>query len=165
MRRALADQLVPLTPAFGTEIDEGTGRFVLASGLRRFEQYENAIAVRLGLGVAVRYAIQIGLDVIAEAVAERSLEVAALLEGTDGVKLSAGRDSRGIVSFVHASLDPVAIRARLAADGVNVWVNTPVGTPRDAQVRRDVLPSVRVSPHYVTSDDDIARLAAALRRL
>ena len=43
VRRVLADQLVPLTPAFGTEIDERTGRFVLASGLRRFEQYENAI--------------------------------------------------------------------------------------------------------------------------
>ena len=48
---------------------------------------------------------------------------------------------------------------------MNVWVNTPVGTPRDAQVRTDVLPSVRVSPHYVTSDDDVARLAAALGRL
>ena len=105
---------VPLTPAFGTEIDERTGRFVLASGLRRFEQYENTIAMRLGLGVAVRYAIQIGLDEIAAAVAERSLEVADLLEGTDGVKLAASRDSRGIVSFVLASLDPVAIRARLA---------------------------------------------------
>jgi cysteine desulfurase / selenocysteine lyase len=165
VRRALADQLVPLTPAFGTEIDERTGRFVLASGLRRFEQYENAIAMRLGLGVAVRYAMQIGLDVIAEAVAERSLEVADLLEGTGGVKLAASRDSRGIVSFVHASLDPVTIRARLAAHGVNVWVNTPIGTPRDAQMRRDVLPSVRVSPHYVTSDDDMAKLHAGLRRL
>jgi len=165
VRRTIADQLGPRTPAFGTEVDEPTGRFLLAAGLRRFDQYESSIAVRLGLGVAVRYAIQIGLDVIAGAVAERSIEVTELLEGTDGVKLAASRDSRGIVSFIHSSLDPVAIRARLAADGVNVWVNTAVGTPRDAQVRRDVLPSVRVSPHYVTSDEDLVRLAAALRRL
>ena len=165
VRRALADELGPRTPAFGTEVDERTGRFLLAAGLRRFDQYESAIAVRLGLAVAVRYAIQIGLDVIAEAVAERSLEVTELLEATDNVKLAAGRDSRGIVSFVHSSLDPVAIRARLAAEGVNVWVNTPIGTPRDAQVRREVLPSVRVSPHYVTSDEDIAKLHAGLRRL
>ena len=165
VRQALADQLGPRTPAFGTAVDERTGRFVLAAGLRRFDQYESAIAVRLGLGVAIRYAIQIGLDVIADTVAERSLEVTNLLEGTDGVKLAASRDSRGIVSFLHSSLDPVAIRARLAAEGVNVWVNTPAGTPLDAQARREVLPSVRVSPHYVTSDDDIARLAAALRRL
>jgi cysteine desulfurase / selenocysteine lyase len=163
VRQALADRLVPLTPSFGTEIDEGTGHFVLASGLRRFAQYESGFAARLGLGLAARYAMQIGLDVIAEQVEQRSREVSDLLAGFDGIRLVGGRDSRGIVSFVHQSLDLVDIRARLAADGVNVWINRPVGTPRED--RANTLPSVRVSPHYVTTDDEVARLHAALTRL
>ena len=128
VRQALADRLVPLTPSFGTEVDEGTGHFVLASGLRRFDQYESGFAARLGLGIAARYTMQIGLDVIAEQVEQRSREVSDLLTGFDGIRLVGGRDSRGIVSFVHTSRDLFDIRARLAADGVNVWVNTPVGT-------------------------------------
>ncbi len=46
---------------------------------------------------------------------------------------------------------------------MNVWVNTPVGTPRDK--RPHTLPSVRVSPHYVTTDDEIVRLRTALALL
>ncbi len=44
VEQTLADQLIPLTPSFGTEFDEGAGRFTLASGLRRFDQYESAFA-------------------------------------------------------------------------------------------------------------------------
>ena len=163
VQQALADQLIPLTPSFGTEFDEGARRFALAPGLRRFDQYESAFAVRLGLGVAVRHAMQIGLGQIAETVVQRSREVSELLSSFDGISLVGGLDSRGIVSFVHASLHPNEIRARLASDGVNVWVNTPVGTPRDE--RPHTLPSVRVSPHYVTTDDDVSKLHAALARL
>jgi selenocysteine lyase/cysteine desulfurase len=162
-RRAIADQLIPLTPSFGTEFDEGAGRFELAAGLRRFDQYESAIAQRLGLGVAARYAVQVGLDQIAEAVGERSREMSDLLAGFEDIRLTGTRDSKGIVSFVHARLEPNDVRARLAADGVNVWVNTSAGTPRHGGA--DPLPSVRVSPHYVTTDDEVAQLHAALARL
>jgi selenocysteine lyase/cysteine desulfurase len=109
--------------------------------------------------------MQIGLDRIAERVAEISAEVADLLTAVPGARLVAGRESRGIVSFVHDTLDPHDIRRRLAAHGVNVWVNTPAGTPRDARTRETVLPSVRVSPHYVTNADDLARLRAGLAGL
>ena len=163
VRHALADRLVPVTPSFGSEFDEQAGRFVLASGLRRFDQYESGIAARLGLGVAARYSMQIGLDAIAEQVEQRSREVSDVLDGFADIRLTGGRDSRGIVSFVHRSVDPFDIRARLGADGVNVWVNTQAGTPRDDHP--DTLPSVRVSPHYVTTDEEIARLHAALARL
>ncbi len=165
VRRALADQLIPLTPSFGTEFDDRTRQFALAPGLRRFEQYESAIGLRLGLGVAVRYAMQIGLDRIAERVAEISIEVADLLTAVPGGRLVAGRASRGIVSFAHDTLEPHDIRRRLAAHGVNVWVNTPAGTPRDARTRDAGLPSVRVSPHYVTNEDDLAQLRAGLAHL
>lgn len=163
VRRAVADQLIPLTPSFGTGVDEGEPRFVLAPGLRRFDQYESGLAARLGLGVAARHAMQFGLDAIAEQVGQRSREVTDVLAGFADIRLTGGRASRGIVSFVHRSLDPFDIRGRLGADGVNVWVNTQAGTPRDDHP--DTLPSIRVSPHYVTTDEDISQLHAALARL
>ncbi len=164
IRSELAERLVPLTPSFGTDYDESLGRFPLAAGIRRFDQFEFNVAARLGLGVAARYASEIGLDRISEQVAARSRQVVEIISSFD-TEIAGGADSRGIVSFVHRSHEPDAVRARFAAADVNVWVNTAAGTPRDARARPWLLPSVRVSPHYVTTDDDLARLHAAMRSL
>ena len=82
----------------------------------------------------------------------------------EGVRLTGTPDDRGIVSFVHATLSPEEVVAALAEAGVNAWVNPAGGAPYDAAAR-PVLPSVRLSPHYVTSDDDLDRLDRALRSL
>jgi selenocysteine lyase/cysteine desulfurase len=163
MRSDLADRVVPLTPSFGTDFAEATGTFPLLPGLRRFNQFEYCVAGRLGLGEAIRYALDIGLERIEELVRERSRAVVDLLSSF-GVDLPGGPDSRGIVSFTHSSVDARVVQQLLSAAGVNVWVSTPSGSPLDARVGR-ALPSVRVSPHYVTNDDDLARLDAAMRSL
>ncbi len=163
MRSGLADQVVPLTPSFATDFDEATGSFPLLPGLRRFNQFEYCVAARLGLGEATRYALDIGLEAIEEMMRERSHAVVDVLSSFD-VDLPGGRDSRGIVSFTHSSVDARAVQQHLGAAGVNVWVNTAAGSPLDARAR-GALPSVRVSPHYVTNDADLGRLHAAMRSL
>jgi len=163
MRSDLADRVVPLTPSFGTDFAEATGTFPLQPGLRRFDQFEYCVAVRLGLGEAVRYALDIGLDTIEELVRDRSRAVVDLLSSFE-VDLPGGGDSRGIVSFTHSSVDARAVQQHLSAAGVNVWVSTAAGSPLDARAR-GALPSVRVSPHYVTNDDDLARLHTAMSAL
>ena len=163
MRSDLADRVVPLTPSFGTDFAETTGTFPLLPGLRRFNQFEYCVAGRLGLGAAVRYALEIGIDTIEELVRDRSRVVVDLLSSS-GVDLPGGTHSRGIVSFTHPSVDARAVQQHLSAAGVNVWVSTPAGSPLDAWAGR-ALPSVRVSPHYVTNDEDLARLDAAMRSL
>ena len=75
-----------------------------------------------------------------------------------------GGDNRGIISFVHASLAAEEVCARLSAEGVNAWVNRPAGAPLDSTTGA-MLPSVRLSPHYVTDASDLARLDRALRSL
>lgn len=164
VRRSLADQLVPLTPGFGALERANPERYELAPGARRFDQFEHGVAGRLGLGVAARYASDIGLERIARLVAERSRAVTELVEGCDSLTLTGGRDCRGIVSFVHASMDADEVRARLSAQGVNAWVNRRAGAPLDIGTSSR-LPSVRLSPHYVTDDGDLARLHGALRSL
>ena len=163
MRSDLAGRIVPLTPSFGTDFDEATGTFPLLPGLRRFNQFEYCVAARLGLREAARYALDIGLEAIEVMVRERSRAVVDLLSSFE-VELPGGRDSRGIVSFTHSSVDARAVQEHLSAAGVNVWVSTAAGSPLDARAR-GALPSVRVSPHYVTNDDDLTRLDAAMRGL
>lgn len=164
VRRALADQLVPLVLPFGVVPADDLEAFTLPGGMRRFDQFESSIAGRLGLAEAARYATGIGTDRIAALVAERSRQVRGVLDAIDGVEPTGTPDDRGIVSFTHRTLSPDAVVAVAATHGVNLWVNPAGGAPFDAAARA-VLPSVRVSPHYVTTDADLDRLDRALRDL
>ena len=164
VRSTLAEQLVPLTPPFGSVDGAGADRFTLPRAARRFDQFEYGVAARLALGEAARYAARIGLERIADVVAERSRAVVQLVGAAGGLHLVGQPDDRGIISFVHRSMPPAEVQARLSAQGVNAWTNVPAGAPLDA-ARRPVLPSVRLSPHYVTTEEDLDRLEHALATL
>jgi cysteine desulfurase/selenocysteine lyase len=160
----LAEGLAPLSPGFGSVGPTEPGVFAFAPGARRFDSFEYGHAARLGLGESARYATAIGLGRIERLVAARSREVTDLLAGVDGVRLTAPPDAVGIISFGHRRLEPQEVQARLAAGGVNVWVNPAGGAPIDGDAR-PVLPSVRVSPHYCTDAADLAALGEALAAL
>jgi len=161
IRRPLADELAPLAVPFGVDARARSGVLALPPGARRFDMFDSGMAARLGLGEAARLASSIGMATIEAGVRRRSDDVRAVLASCAGVRLTGTPDDVGIVSFVHETVDPDEIRGRCQAAGVNVWVNMPGGAPLDA-ASRGGLPSVRVSPHHVTTDDDLARLAAAL---
>ncbi len=164
VRAALAAQIVPLALPFGAVDPDDLGRFTLPAGLRRLDQFEYGVAARLGVAEAARYAMALGLDRIGATMADRSRAVIERLASFDGVRLTGTPDDRGIISFVHPTLSPEAVQVGLSAHGVNTWVNPAGGAPFDAAAR-PVLPSVRVSPHYLTSDDDLDRLERALHAL
>ena len=164
VRAALADQLVPLALPFGVVDPADLGRYTLPTGLRRLDQFEYGVAARLGLAEAARYALALGLDAIAATTAERSRAVIDRVLAVDGLVLTGRPDDQGIISFRHPTSSPEAVSATLSAAGVNAWVNPAGGAPYDAAAR-PVLPSVRLSPHYVTSDDDLDRLERALAAL
>ncbi len=162
VRAALAEQLRPLVLPFGSVDLADPHHPTLPPAARRFDQFEYAVAARLGLGAAATYALDIGVDRIERIMAERSQAVIDLLRAIPGIRLTGTPQDRAIISFVVDGIDPAAIHAALTVHDVNVWVNPPGGAPLDA-VARPVLPSVRVSPHYTTSDDDLDRLDRALR--
>ncbi len=168
VRAALAEQLRPLVLPFGS-IDLAdpaplTDRvhLTLPPAARRFDQFEYAVAARLGLGAAATYALDIGVDRIERTMVQRSQAVIDLLAAIPAVRLTGTLHDRAIVSFIVDGVDPAAIQVALSTHDVNVWVNPAGGAPLDA-IARPVLPSVRVSPHYLTNDDDLDRLDRALR--
>jgi len=162
VRSSLAARLTPLAPPSGTASADGV--LSLPPAARRFDQFEFSLAARLGLGVAARVATDIGPAHIDRLVAARSQDVIDLLATIPRIRPTGTPRDRAIISFVHDTLEPAAVVAQASAAGVNLWVNPAVGAPLDL-ARRPVLPSVRVSPHYLTDATDLERLADALHML
>jgi len=139
--------------------------YEMRSDARRFETWERAPALHLGLGAAADYALQIGL----EAIQTRVLMLAdSLRDGLDkipGVTVQdIGAQKCAIVTFSHESVDGDSIKSAMSAEQINVSVSKPPSTLLDANAR--ALPDlVRVSPHYYNSEDELETFLSALRRI
>lgn len=137
--------------------------YALRSDARRFESWEASIAGRLGLGAAVRYALDWGLDAIEERVihlAERLREGLSALHGVTVRDL--GRRRCGIVSFTVDGHDPLALREALSAQGINVTTSSMGSTRLDMEARHlDMV--LRASVHYYNEEREIEALLRSLR--
>ena len=137
-------------------------RYELREDARRFETWENNYAARLGLGRAIDYALDLGLEAIESRCRTLSTSLRAGLQAIPGVSLhDLGPDPASIVTFTVGSRDPDALKARLAQSGYNVSVSRPSSTLLDARARQ--LPVVlRASPHYYNTEDEISRFVGAV---
>ena len=98
--------------------------YEFAGDATRYEQYETSFAAKVGLGAAVRYALDVGVDRIAATVGALAAELRERLRGLAGVAVhDRGAVLCGIVSFTKAGVDPEAAKARLAEAGISVTVS------------------------------------------
>ncbi len=136
--------------------------YTLRADARRFENWENNYAAKLGLGAAVDYALDWGLDAIHARVQTLAEELRGRLQDIPGVKLmDIGKEQSGIVTFVRDGADPMDIKAKLREQAINLSVSKPSSTLIDA-TRRQLGPIVRASVHYYNSEDEIDRLIRAV---
>ncbi|MFO1060141.1 MAG: aminotransferase class V-fold PLP-dependent enzyme [Dongiaceae bacterium] len=124
---------------------------------RRFENWESYVAGRLGLGAAVDYALELGLEAIAARIGALAGRLRDGLAAIPGVTVrDRGRVRCGIVSFTRAGESPDGLRRRLRARAVNVSVSTAASTLLDMQARGlDAV--VRASVHAYNSEAEIDR--------
>ena len=140
-------------------------RYELRPDARRFENWENAYALRAGLGAAAAYAAEIGIDNIQK----RAWGLADLLRqqlaDISGARLrDAGTEQCAIVSFTIEGLDPHQTVADLQNMGINIGASDPESTRLDAESRN--LPVVlRAAPHYYNTEAEIGQLVSALETL
>ena len=163
VRRELMHQLEPpIIDHFGAAW-VAADRYELRPDARRFETWENNYAARLGLGVAIDYALALGLDAIEARCRALAAELRAALTTIPGVRLhDLGPDPAAIVSFAWDRHDADRVMSYLGAAGINVSTSTPSSTLLDSTARH--LPVlVRASPHYYNNSAEIAALVAALR--
>ena len=142
-------------------------RYELAAGARRYEQYEGAMAARIGLGVAIRGLLDLGPAAVERRISALAADLRARLASTTGVTVhDRGRVRCGIVTFSVARHPAGAIKAALRERGVEVS-ECEVASYRLGMAHRGLDAVVRAAPHVFNTAAELARCVdavAALRR-
>lgn len=137
-------------------------RYELCPDAQRFESWESNVAARIGLGVALDYALSWGIDLIWARIQALAATLRARLEALSGVTIhDLGRQRCGIVSFAVEDRKPEAIRRALLTHRVNVSISTRSATLLDMQTR-GLAELVRASVHYYNTEGEVERFCAVL---
>jgi cysteine desulfurase / selenocysteine lyase len=161
VRQDIAYRLTPAVLGLdGAEWLSSTYR--IAPGARRFETWEINGASRIGLGVAVGYALGWGVERTWQRIQGLTGQLRKDLAGIRGVRVEdRGRDQCGIIALTFEEHDSHWVRARLQQAGINTWVCLENAACLDMQMRglRSLL---RVSLHYYNSPSELVRLCSVL---
>ncbi|MBY6685663.1 aminotransferase class V-fold PLP-dependent enzyme [Rhodococcus sp. BP-149] len=162
------DLLTSLEPAFidvfGAPL-VAPDHYELRDDARRFETWEADYAARLGLGVAVDYAVAVGIDRIRIRNAELVHRLRTGLSDIRGVTLrDRGTTHAAIVTLTHDAMSANDIKTALARYDINVSVSPPASTPLDSSTRR-LPPVLRLSPHYYTTTDEVDFVVDRVRHI
>lgn len=136
--------------------------YELLPDARRFENWESYVAGRIGLRAAVRYALELGLELIGARVTMLAGRLRASLAELPGVKVQdLGRVRSGIVTFTREGEQPRDIQARLRAADIGVSVSSKSSAQLDFG-RRGLTQVVRASVHYFNTEEEIGRFCDTL---
>jgi selenocysteine lyase/cysteine desulfurase len=168
VRRETLGRLEPHVNEIAASTWDGKRGFTWHDGAQRFDTWEKSYANVLGLGAAVRQALEIGMDQIGERAVGLGAYLRDRLDALPGVTTyDLGRERCAIVTAKVDALSTAHVAAALAARGINVTMTDPGHTQFDTEIR-DVHPLVRLSPHYYNTESELdcaievfAALAAA----
>lgn len=140
-------------------------QYRLRDDARRFETWENNYAARLGLGVAVDYALALGLETIETRCRALASRLRAGLATIPNLELrDLGPTPCAIVSFTMEGIEARAVVAGADRAGITIGASNPSSTRLDAEAR-SLPPLVRASPHYYNTEADVDRLIDHCLRL
>ena len=162
---ALQAGTAPLLPDMRGATWPDPDAFALAEGARRFENWEYAHALNLGLGAAADYARAIGLEAIRERAWGLAAELRDALEEIEGVRvLDRGAERCAIVTAEVRGLEADDIVASLRAEGINTSAVVRSSAVIDMD-RKHASTALRISPHYFNTSREIRAVAHELAAL
>lgn len=151
--------LVDMHGATWTESDA----FELTPDARRFETWEFAYALVLGLGAAARYAFDVGLGIARDRARDLAEYTRERLAALPGVRvLDRGPELCAIVTVALEGRDAKEIKLALRGRGIN----TSSPEREDAVIDMDekkAASALRISPHYYNTREEIDMAIEALR--
>jgi cysteine desulfurase/selenocysteine lyase len=140
-------------------------RYEIRADARRFENWETNYAGKIGLGVAVDYALSWGLESIYKRISHLSSMLRTRLNDVPGIQLrDLGIQKCGIVTFTVDGQDPQEIRRQLAEQRINVSVSQAASTRIDMD-QRGLASVVRASVHYYNTEEEVSRFCETLTRV
>lgn len=166
IRQSMLERLEPTPIDMSSAEWSARQEYILRNDARRFEISGGSVACQLGLGLAVEYAMAVGLENIAARVTMLAEELRDALARIPGVTVRDLPGSRsqprcGIVTFTHEAHDAKAIVETMRAQRMNVRV-TPLSSTRIDMEQRGLTAMVRASVHYYNTDEEIVRFVDAL---
>ncbi|MEP6733768.1 MAG: aminotransferase class V-fold PLP-dependent enzyme [bacterium] len=136
--------------------------YLPATSAKRFEEWEFAYALVLGLGEAARYAIAANVDACGQrAIALGAYTRARLVELPGATVLDRGRNLSAVVTASFAGQDGREIVRALTERRINTVASLRWFGLLDFG-ERGVETAVRISPHYYNTEQEIDRLIDAL---
>ncbi|MFD7093549.1 aminotransferase class V-fold PLP-dependent enzyme [Streptomyces xanthophaeus] len=161
VRQEIAHRLVP--PIVGLDgVEWLSGSYRLAPGARRFETWETNAASRIGLGVAVDYALGWGIGRTYGRTRSLAAGLREDLAGMRGVVLhDRGRERCGTIALAFEGRGAFEVRGALKDAGINTWVCRENAACVDMQ-ERGLSTLLRVSPHYYNSEQELERFCNVL---
>lgn len=164
VRRSILDQLEPPFLDMHAATWTTPESYEIRADARRFESWETNYAGKIGLGVAIDYALSWGLDAIETRVTALAERLRERLAALDGVRVhDQGQRRCAIVTFTVDGVPAQAVQRRLAESGVNTSVSVASSARLDLP-RRGLAELVRASVHYYNTDSELDRLVDALPR-
>jgi len=165
VRRELLDRLEPPFLDLHAATWVSRDRYEIRGDARRFENWETYVAGKIGLGVAIDYALGWGLPAIGGRVAALADALRGRLADVPGVTVrDLGRERCGIVTFTVDGVDALAVKTTLAAQAINATTSAVTSTRLDMEAR-GLARVVRASVHYYNSEAEVERFAEAIRAL
>ena len=163
VRRELIERLEPPLLDMHAAEWQPDGSYRIRADARRFENWETYYAGKVGLGVAVDYALAIGIEDGWERIQALASRLRAELAELPGVTvLDRGAVLGATVTFTVADLPAAEVQRRLAAERINVSVMDAASARLDFDPR-GLEEAVRSSVHYYNSDEEIDVLVDAVR--
>jgi selenocysteine lyase/cysteine desulfurase len=162
VRHAMLERLRP--PSLDNRAAEwvATNKFEMRGDARRFESWESSAALRLGMGVAIDYALALGLQNIEQRVQSLAALLRRWLSEIPGVTVhDLGRVRCGIVTFTYEPHSAPAVMRWLRQNRVSVRVTDRLAARLDME-RRGLNELVRASVHYYNTEAEIARFCEIL---
>ncbi|HEY9414547.1 MAG TPA: aminotransferase class V-fold PLP-dependent enzyme [Pseudonocardia sp.] len=162
VRRSVLERLEPPMLDLRSATWTGPDTYEIKPDARRFETWECNHAAKIGLRVAVEYALGWGLDGIAARISGLADELRVRLDAEPGVQVrDKGLRRSGIVTFTVDGLAATDVARALSAKGVHVHVSHATSAQYDMAVR-GLDQVVRASVHYYNTEVELDHLISAL---
>jgi cysteine desulfurase/selenocysteine lyase len=139
--------------------------YVMSPDARRFETWESNFAGKIGLGVAIDYALEWGMDTVWRRIKSLAYMLRTQLSPLPGIIVrDRGVTQCGIVTFSVEDKSPDDIKLALDKQHINVLVTRRGSTLLDMGAR-ELESMVRASVHYYNSEEEVERFCRAVEAL
>ncbi len=139
--------------------------FELTPDARRFENWEFACALLLGLGEAARYALSVDVGRGGRRARELAATLRTKLAALPGYRvLDRGKDLAAIVTAAVSGWDAPALVTALRQRGINTSASLGAYAVID-MAEKNAKSALRVSPHYYNTEAELDVLIDALKSL